>query len=88
MIIKAIELRVNCPKPEVVVGPRVCVQINSSPGGYYEDWLNSLQVADSDNVQSQTGNSAEEKGVAVGKYYLTAWNHVETVGGIPKKRLS
>lgn len=87
MIIHAIEIRVKCPTPQVVVGPRVCVQVNSAPGGYYEDWLNSLQVADSDNAQSLTGNSAEEKGVAIGKYYLTAFNHVEVAGGIPKKRL-
>lgn len=87
MIIHAIEIRVNCPTPQVIVGPRVCMQINSAPGGYYEDWLNSLEVCDSDNALSMTGNSAEDNGVEIGKYYITAFNHLEVAGGILKKRL-
>lgn len=50
-------------------------------------WLNSLQVCDSDNMESQTGNSAEDAGIPIGGYYMTAFNHVEVAGGIPKKRL-
>lgn len=87
MTIDAIKLVVKCPQPQVRVGGRVCVQVNTAPGGYYEDWLNSLKVCDSDNTSSGTGNSAEDNGVAIGKYYLTAFNHVEVTGGIPKKRL-
>lgn len=71
----------------LAVGNRVCLSVNVGTGGYYEDWLNSLHVCDSDNVSSGTGNSAEDAGVAIGKYYLTAFNHLEAPGGIPKKRL-
>lgn len=87
MIIHAIEIRVNCPIPQVIVGPRVCVQINSAPGGYYEDWLNQREICDSDNTDSQTGNSAEEAGVPVGGWYVGAFNHVEGKGGLLIKRL-
>lgn len=51
-------------------------------------WLDALPVCDSDSVGSGTGNSAEDAGVAVGGYYMTAVNHESTPGGVLKKRLS
>lgn len=50
-------------------------------------WLDALPVCDSDNTDSGTGDSAEDAGVAIGGWYLTAFNHESGVGGIPKKRL-
>lgn len=50
-------------------------------------WINSLNVCDSDNADSGTGNSAEDAGVAIGGFYLTAFNHESTPGGVIKKRL-
>jgi len=50
-------------------------------------WLDSLTVCDSDNNDSGTGNSAEDAGIAIGGWYLTAYNHESAPGGLPKKRL-
>ena len=51
------------------------------------DWMDTLDVCDSDNIDSQTGNSAEDAGVPIGGYYMTAANHISSPGGIVKKRL-
>ena len=50
-------------------------------------WLDTLNVCDSDNADSGTGNSAEDAGIAVGGWYVTAINHESTPGGVLKKRL-
>ena len=52
-----------------------------------EAWLNALSVCDSDNISSGTGDSAEDAGVAIGEYYMTATNHIEAPGGVAKKRV-
>lgn len=62
------------------VGGQVSIYVNMGTGGYYEDWLNSLPTYDSDE-------SARDGGIAIGKYYMKAFNHVEGGGGSPKKRL-
>jgi hypothetical protein len=69
------------------VGGQVSIFVNMGTGGYYEQWLDSLPVCDSDNVSSGTGSSAQDAGVPIGGYYLTSFNHVEAPGGIPKRRL-
>ena len=77
-------------KCTATVTPAGLVQINvttfGASFGFIEGWLNSLEVCDSDNAESQTGNSAEEAGVEIGGWYLKAENHVEGGGGSPKKR--
>lgn len=65
----------------------MCLSVNVGTGGYYKEWLDSLPICDSDNESSQTVNSAEGAGIAIGGWYVTAFNHIECPGGIPKKRL-
>lgn len=73
----------------VQLGGGITVQFPvSTPGVGGEAYLDSLEVCDSDNTSSGTGNSAEEAGVEIGKYYITAFNHVEVSGGLLKMRLS
>lgn len=50
-------------------------------------YLASLEICDSDNMTSGTGNSAEDAGVAIGEFYMTAENHLDAPGGLLKKRL-
>lgn len=50
-------------------------------------WADSLDVCHSDNTDMGDGQSANDAGVAIGEYYMTAYNHESAAGGLVKKRL-